>query len=239
MKILISGGNSRFAAELMKCDTQHNLIPLSKQDMDITDIKSIQAAIDKYHPDVFLHTAALSRPMAVHTENPDVSIQVNIIGTSNCVLSCIKNNLKFVYISTDYVYPGVSGNYKESDGLQPVNKYAWSKLGGECASMLYDNSLILRMAMFEKPFPHKKAFTDSLKSCIWNSEAAKITLRLIDINAVGVYNVGSDTKSIFDFVVQENCHIFKESRHSIKENVPSDSSMNLERLKTKLNDSII
>jgi nucleoside-diphosphate-sugar epimerase len=239
MKILISGGNSRFASELKKCVTDNILITVSKQEMDITNIESIETVIKKYRPDVFIHSAALSRPMSIHNENPDTSIKVNIVGTSNCILCCMQNNVKFVYISTDYVYPGIIGDYKETDGLYPVNKYAWSKLGGECACMLYDNSLILRMAMFEKPFPHQKAFTDSYKSCIWNTDAAAITLKLIDANALGIYNIGKDKKAIYDFVIQENCHIFKESRNNVKENVPRDSSMNLEKLKKTLNDSII
>ena len=47
------------------------------------------------------------------------------------------------------VYPGLKGNYNEEDALNPfignrdgINKYAWSKLGGECAVRIYDNSLI-------------------------------------------------------------------------------------------------
>ena len=239
MKIVISGGDSRFAKELINQNTVHELIALSKTELDINDINSIDNAINLYNPDVFIHTAALSRPMSLHTTSPNTSIQLNIIGTSNCVLSCMKRNIKFVYISTDFVYPGTNGNYKETDPVFPINKYAWSKLGGECACMLYDNSLILRMAMFDKPFPHTKAFTDSFKSCIWNSDAAKITLQLIESNVNGIYNIGGETKSIYDFVIQENYTIFKESRNNISEFVPSDVSMNLEKLKTIINDSTI
>jgi dTDP-4-dehydrorhamnose reductase len=239
MKIIISGGDSKFAKELKKIHSKHELIALSKNELDITNIDSIDNAINLYSPDVFIHTAALSRPMSLHTTNPDKSIQLNIIGTSNCVLSCIQHQIKFVYISTDYVYPGFSGNYEETDGVYPVNKYAWSKLGGECAAMLYDNSLILRMAMFAKPFPHSKAFHDSHKSCIWNSEAAEITLQLIDMCATGIYNIGGDKMSIFDFVIQENCHILSESINSSSEYIPKDVSMNLQKLKQTLNDSVI
>ena len=77
---------------------------------------------------------ALTRPMVLHTENPDLSISTNIIGTSNVVLACMESNVKLVYISTDYVYPGTDGNYKEEDPLLPVNLYAWSKLGGNVLS---------------------------------------------------------------------------------------------------------
>ena len=59
-------------------------------------------------------------------------------------LSYIAVNLlnRLIYMSTDYVYPGTTGNYKEEDPLLPINDYAWTKLGGECAVQLYNNSLI-------------------------------------------------------------------------------------------------
>ena len=57
---------------------------------------------------------------------------------------CSELNVKLIYFSTNYVYPGVKGNYSENDNLFPVNNYAWSKLGGECSVKLYKNSLIVR-----------------------------------------------------------------------------------------------
>ena len=236
MKILISGGDGRFAKELITQNTDHVIIPLSKTNMDVTDLLSIDNAIKKYKPDIFIHTAALSRPMILHDLEPNTSIQLNIIGTSNCVLACIQNNIKFVYISTDFVYPGIAGQYEETDGVYPVNKYAWSKLGGECACMIYDNSLILRMAMLEYPFTHNKAFIDSYKSCIWHSEAARILYKLIDKDATGIYNIGKEKKSIFDFVSTENVNILPMSKNDITELVPSDISMDLTKLNKVIND---
>jgi len=239
MKILISGGGGRFASELIKQNNNHDLEALTKDQMNILDINSIYSSIEKYRPDVFIHTAALSRPMNIHDISPDKSIQLNIVGTSNCVTACIKYNIKLVYISTDYVYPGTSGNYRETDGVYPVNKYAWSKLGGECAAMMYDNSLILRMAMTEYPFPHKKAFTDLYKSSIWHSDAAKVVYALIDKDAKGIYNVGKERKSVYDFVLQENFNILKESKNSVSEITPNDISMNTDKLNNIIDDTII
>ena len=51
--------------------------------------------------------------MKLHNENIEKSIKINIIGTSNLVLECEKLNIKIIYFSTNYVYPGKKGNYKE------------------------------------------------------------------------------------------------------------------------------
>ncbi len=74
--------------------------------------------------------AGLSRPMKVHEKNIIKSIDLNIIGTTNVTKVCSKLGIKLIYFSTNYVYPGTKGNYKETDPLLPVNNYAWSKLGG-------------------------------------------------------------------------------------------------------------
>ena len=69
--------------------------------------------LNKFKPDILIHTAALTRPMIKHIDNPNISIKTNIIGTSNIVLACMEYNIKLIYISTDYVYPCTSGNYSE------------------------------------------------------------------------------------------------------------------------------
>ena len=64
-------------------------------------------------------------------KNIERSISLNIIGTSNIVIECAKRNIKVIYFSTNYIYPGVKGNYSETSPLLPLNNYSWSKLGGE------------------------------------------------------------------------------------------------------------
>ena len=50
------------------------------------------------------------------------SINLNIIGTSNITVACKKLNIKLIYFSTSYVYPGTKGNYKETDPIEIVKK---------------------------------------------------------------------------------------------------------------------
>jgi len=89
---------------------------------------------------MIIHAAAFTSPPKID-QDPLKAVEVNIIGTANVVRLCIKHNLKLVYISTDYVFRGDKGNYRENDEVFPVNRYAWSKLGGECAVRMYDSAL--------------------------------------------------------------------------------------------------
>ena len=93
-------------------------------------------------------------------------------------------NIKLVYFSTNYVYPGIKGNYSENDPVFPVNNYAWSKLGGEAAVKMYKNSLIVRLAISEKPFVHDHAFSNVKSSFIYHDEAAKIVMKLLKFKGV-------------------------------------------------------
>ena len=159
-KIVVTGGSGRFAQSLKKIKCKYKFIYPTKQNLDITNTKSIKNYLKKTRPKSVLHLAGLSRPMIKHEKNINKSIDLNIIGTSNMVKACSELKIKLIYFSTSYIYPGKKGNYKETDPLLPWNNYAWSKLGGECAVQMYKNSLILRICMTEKPFVHKKAFAN-------------------------------------------------------------------------------
>ena len=235
MKLLVSGGAGLFCSELLKVNDRHQIYAVPKEEMNVTSLSEVESCLDKHNPDVFIHAAGLTRPMNKHKTHPDLSILSNIVGTANVVIGCMKRNIKLVYISTDYVYPGITGNYSEEDTLFPVNRYGWSKLGGECSVVLYENSLILRMAMTPKPFVHKKALVDSRKSTLYIDEAATICLKLIDQK--GIINVGGPPQSIYDFVKKTNSDIepiFLKDVYDVK--MSKDSTMDITKMKEILND---
>ena len=227
-KILITGSSSRFAQSLKKVLYGKNIFYTSSEELDIVNIDSVEENVKKIRPNIFIHLAGLSRPMDIHEKNIEESIDKNIIGTCNVVKVCKKHDIKLIYISTNYVYPGKAGNYKEDDGLKPINNYAWSKLGGESSVMLYRKSLILRLAMSEKPFVHNEAFTDAKSNFLYRDDVAKIIPSLIDYN--GVINVGSKkTESIYNFAKKTKPNVRPVSVEKVK-NFPIDSSVNIEKL---------
>ena len=227
-KILISGGLGNFANQLLIQGSENfNISAPSRREMDVKNPRQIYSEIVRFNPDYFIHAAAMTRPMKNHEIAPMKSMKTNIEGTCNIVEACYTTGIKLIYISTDYVYPGKSGDYSEEDGVLPFTKYAWSKLGGECAVRMYDNSLILRIAMCEKPFPHPGAMIDVKKSSIFSDEAAKITLQLLP--EFGIINIGGPNQTIYDFV-KSHQEVKPITRSSADSQMMPDVSMNTDKL---------
>ena len=234
-KILFTGASGRFGQVFKKIYNSKKYLYPSRKEFNITNYKSSLKYIKKNKPDLIIHCAALSRPMSIHNTNIIDSIETNIIGTSNLVKACSIQKIKLIYFSTSYVYPGLKGNYKETESIQPINNYAWSKLGGECAVQLYKNSLILRICMTEKPFVHKYAFKNFMTNFIFHDEVAKFLPKLFKYK--GIVNVGGPIKNVYDFAKKYNSKIkgkyIQRSKTTINRLKPS---MNISRLKKIIND---
>ena len=224
-KILVTGGEGRFANELKKIETKYKFVYLNKRQLDVLKESSILKAINKYKPQAILHLAALSRPMNVHIKKISDSINLNIIGTCNVVNACIRKKIKIIYFSTSYIYPGKKGDYKETDGLHPWNNYGWSKLGGEAAVQMYKNSLIIRACMTERPFLHKEAYSNVKSNFIFQDQFAKLFLKII--NKKGVYNIGGKSQSIYNFAKSTKSNVKKKIS---KGEFPLKQNMNIDKL---------
>ena len=232
-KIVVTGGSGRFGKELKKFKSKHQIFFPEKKELDILDLKKIEKYLYKKKPKILIHLAGLSRPLDVHEKHIERSIDLNIIGTANITKICKKMNIKLIYFSTNYVYPGKKGNYKETDPLLPVNNYAWSKLGGETSVQLYKNSLILRVCMTQKPFVHDKAFANVRTSFIFHEDVVKILFKLL--NKKGIINVGGKSDYVYNFAKKNNPNtkkIFLKKKD--KSIMPFDSSINLLKLKKTL-----
>lgn len=225
-KIIVTGGDGRFAQELKKIKSKYNFIFTNKKKLNILSLKSINKSFKNLNPDGVIHLAGLSRPMSIHEKNINQSIDSNIIGTSNLVKVCNNNNVKLIYLSTSYVYPGKKGNYNESDSLLPWNNYGWSKLGAESAVQMYENSLIIRACMTEKPFTHKFAFSNVKTNFIFHDEFAKILVKIIHYK--GILNVGGKSQSIYQFAKRNNKNVNKKKS---KGELPFNIYMSLNKLK--------
>ena len=229
-RVVITGGTGRFGLELKKVHSRYKLFFPSKKKLNILRVKSILNYLKLIKPKYLIHLAGLSRPMEMHDTFLKKSIDLNIIGTANITKVCSDLDIKLIYFSTSYVYPGTKGNYREGEPLLPKNNYAWSKLGGESAVQMYKNSLILRMSMTEKPFVHNKAFADFTTNFIFHEDIAKYIFKLI--NKKGVINVGGKIQSVYNFAKKYNLKVKKVSAKKILgRKYPLKPSMNISKLK--------
>ena len=229
-KIVFTGGSGRFGSIIKTVKSKYKLLFPTKRELNITNLEKIRKYLKKYKPDYVVHMAGLSRPMQIHEKKINLSISLNIIGTSNIVIACSERKIKIIYFSSSYVYPGLKGNYNENDPVKPEMNYSKSKLGGECAVSMYNNSLILRLCMTEKPFKHSKALADAKTSFIYQDDFKDIFFKLI--NKKGIINVGGKTQTIFNFARKDNPKVKKIYLNEVKDvQFPKNSSINIRKLK--------
>jgi dTDP-4-dehydrorhamnose reductase len=226
-KILVTGGDGKFAKVLKVKNKKLNLFFTSKKNCNILNINSIIKIVKKNKPKIILHCAGLSRPMDIHEKNINKSINLNIIGTSNLVKICNIYKIKLIYFSTGYVYAGTKGNYKENDGANPFNNYGLSKLGGESAVRMLPNSLVLRITMTEKPFIYNKAYSNLKSNFMFHEDLVQILPKLI--NKKGIINVGGPSQSVYNFAKKYNKKVKKIfSKKNSK--LPLNQTMSLNKL---------
>jgi len=231
--ILVSG-DGKLARALVDLSSDNlQVTKLPKKVMDITDEYEVSEVIKQYmtqpdYPKYFVHTAALTKPMNINDRNPIMSLSTNIVGTANVAKICHKYGIKFIYISTDFVYNS-KDKVNEESGLKPSNKYGWSKLGGECVTKLIPDSLILRCSLCDIPFRHKLAFDDVYRNSIIHKDVAKIILKVKD--ETGVINVGGKYQSVFDFVSNH-----QDVNKASGKNIAPSLSLNIEKLKELINE---
>ena len=229
-KIIFTGGSGKFGKIFRKFNlNKKNIYYPSSKTFDVTNFKRMEKFIRKIKPKFIIHAAAISRPMDLHEKNIQKSVSINIIGTSNIVNLCQKYRIKLIYFSTNYVYPSKKGNYKEHHPLLPINNYAWSKLGGECAVQMLKNSLILRICMTEKPFAHKYAYTNLKTNFMFHEDLAQVFFKLI--NKKGIINIGGPVQSVYKFAKKNNITIKKKVMRIKKNSLPLNSTMNIWKFK--------
>ena len=206
-KIVFTGGSGRFGKVFKSVYSFKNIHYPSKKIFDVCNYRSIKKFLKKIKPKIIIHAAAISRPMIIHDNYPQKSIQTNIIGTSNLTIVCMEMGIKLIYFSTNYVYPLNNKSNKESDPVLPINNYALSKMGGECAVQMYKNSLVLRIFMSERPFVHGGAYTDVKTNFLYHEEVVKLIPKII--NSQGILNIGGKTQTVYSFAKLSKINVKK------------------------------
>lgn len=100
------------------------------ESMDVTDQVQVEKVMNKYMPDLVIHTAALTNVDACESSKEEARI-LNVDAVDFLIIACRKISSHLVHLSTDFVFDGEKGPYIESDLPNPLSYYAETKLQAE------------------------------------------------------------------------------------------------------------
>jgi dTDP-4-dehydrorhamnose reductase len=230
--ILVTGGNGRLANTLKQM--RKGLICLGHQEMDVMNEWQVKDAFSKYRPDICLHLAANTN-LNYCEKNRQEAYNVHVVGTQYTADACCEHNTYLVYISTDYLFDGEKGMYKEADYPNPKCFFALTKLLGEFEAKRVPTHLIIRGTMKTRgPWKHPVAPTDMFQSLLYYDEFAKILLALIGKKATGIYHVGNGRFNVYEWAKRLTPTLQPTTRDKIPLPLPGDCSLDC----TKLNSII-
>ena len=98
--------------------------------LDITNKGDVKSLVTSFRPDIIVNAAAMTNVDVCETQR-ELAWKVNVVGVENLVEVARRLNSLLIQISTDYVFDGKNGPYKETDRANPVNYYGKTKLAGE------------------------------------------------------------------------------------------------------------
>lgn len=220
MDIVLFGGSGTLGSELKKLNK--NILCPTHKDVDIEDYETLSIYLRQCDPDIVINCAAKIDNREIQN-NPIEALQTNIIGAANLAAICLHQKIRLVYISSDYVYSGEKGNYKENDPLLPVNLYAWTKLGGECSARCVPNYLIIRTSFGQSRFNHQVAWSNQYTSKDYVDVIAPMIYKAAISNYHGVMNIGTERKSMHQYAVKRNPDI--EAIHSFVKDYSLDTTI--------------
>jgi len=230
MRILVTGGSStpgfriveEFAKAGYKVFAQYNEHEISVIDnvervkVDFGDASKVLELISAAKPDVIIHTAAIGDVDKCEVDR-ELAWRVNVEATLVLVKGALKFNAYFLYLSTDYVFDGEKGLYREEDVPNPVNYYGLTKLvaesivrGGLEKHSIVRTSHIYGFGMGRKNFARAvvealskgqkvRALIDQWLSPTLNTLLAKAIRELVEMNYIGVIHVAGERVSRYDF----------------------------------------
>ncbi|MCZ4221736.1 SDR family oxidoreductase [Pedobacter rhodius] len=189
-------------------------------EMDILNPEQVKAVVEKYKPDSIIHTAAMTN---VDTAEADKALchQLNVDAVQTLLSLCEEKNIQLIHLSTDFVFDGANGPYKEQDAVNPLSYYGESKVLAEellknstakwvilrtilvygiTNDMSRSNIVLWAKGALEKGLPIN-VVNDQWRMPTLAEDLAEACLLAVEKNAEGIYHVsGKDYMSIADIV---------------------------------------
>ena len=230
--------------------------------LDVRDANRVNNLIKEIQPEIVINAAA-KRNTRYCEKNPDEAYKVNVDGTRNIVKACKTINAKMVFISSDQVFDGTKGKYREEDKVNPLNTYGKQKAMAEkIIKNNLDNWLIIRASYIYGWFPGRDNFVtwviENLKSGrkiqisydqfvtpIHVENFVDILIRLLENDKKGIYHVGEgECLSKYEFVKRvketfrfDEAMVKPISSDALNENMvrPKNNCLDLSKIKNELN----
>lgn len=238
MKILISGSNGLLGQKLVKQLSKNNIEYLATSQgknrnpdcpsknfssLDITNSDKVLKTITAFAPDYIIHTAAITNVDYCELNERECH-DVNVTGTQNVFDSAKATGAHFQMLSTDFVFDGNDGNYKETDLVNPLSVYAASKVDGEhilIKSDYLDWSIVRTIIVFGEGRNLSRSnivlwakealakgnplniIDDQFRAPTWADDLAWGCIQICRLNCKGIYHLsGPETMSIYDLVLR-------------------------------------
>lgn len=145
---------------------------------DITNSANILGLVERVNPAYIIHTAALTNVDYCELHQPE-AWKTNVEGTRNVVEATKRINSKLVYISTDSVFDGRKGMYKEEDARNPLNFYTLTKAEGEkIVAQSSSSFVILRTNIYGWNMQNKQSLAEWI---LWSLTRRERTTLFSDI----------------------------------------------------------
>jgi dTDP-4-dehydrorhamnose reductase len=141
------------------------------QSLDFTDPFAVHDIFQQYKPAVVIHAGAMTRVDDCEQRQWD-SYLVNVEGTVTLLLNASEHKSFFIFVSTDFIFPGDKGSYSEEDETGPVNFYGKTKLEGEEAvkEYEYDWAIVRTSLVYGKPLGGKPNILSVVKDKLEKKE---------------------------------------------------------------------
>ncbi|HBL41281.1 MAG TPA: dTDP-4-dehydrorhamnose reductase, partial [Ruminococcaceae bacterium] len=224
MKVLVTGAAGQLGYDVIReLDKREiEVIEADRFEFDLTDFKQVNAFVDKYKPDTVVHCAAYTAVDRAE-DDAEACYRVNVIGTQNLVDACKNLDVKFVYISTDYVFDGTKETpYEVGDAIHPQSVYGATKAEGENrvrheiakhfilrTSWVFGkngNNFVKTMLRLGKEKEQIKVVCDQIGSPTYTPDLARLICDMLPTDKYGTYfatNAGYCSWADFAFEIMQ------------------------------------
>lgn len=226
MNLLVVGGTGLVGSNIVsRADSNHDVVPTSRdptddeRELNKTDPDATAELISELQPDAVVDTAAFHAVDECETQRSK-GFNVNAVGTRNVAIAADNVGAHYIYLSTDYVFPGYPDEtpYTEDNCVAPCNYYAETKYAAERASKVADEYTILRPSVIYgltssnfvtwalgklKAGNQISIVDDQISAPTYASDLAQACIRIAVDGHTGLYHAtGPESLSRYDFTVK-------------------------------------